>query len=144
MHAKDMEGCTPLLLACTQTPQVVEALIKRGAYLDVHDNSGNTPLHIAAIVGKPETVSWFASLTWQVKLLLEKGADPNVKNSEGETPLHRAAESGVAEKVRILIQHKGFSFFNSQQQMSTLWIIWESLLCNMQSRKDVVNVWKCY
>lgn len=58
-------------------PKVVE-------YLSSTDDSGNTPLHIAASSNYVEAVN----------LLLRKGISCNLKNNVGRTPLHLAAGMG--------------------------------------------------
>lgn len=48
------------------------------------DESGNTPLHVAARDGNQEAVS----------VLLKLKVHVNAQNKHGKTPLHLAAESG--------------------------------------------------
>ena len=49
--------------------------------IDIHNDRGFTPLHIASK----------ASLLDNVLLLLSYGANPNAKGHNGTTPLHRDA-----------------------------------------------------
>jgi len=72
----------------------LERLLKEGADVNVKDDYGRTPLHVAAEKGEVEIV----------KLLLEKGADVNVKNNNGQTPLHYAASGGYTEIVKLLLE----------------------------------------
>jgi ankyrin repeat protein len=58
------------------------------------DNSGNTPLSMAARY-KHEAV---------VKLLLEKGADVESKDDNGNTPLSLAAEKGHEAIMKLLLK----------------------------------------
>lgn len=58
-------------------PNIVE-------YLSSADDSGNTPLHMAAS----------SNYVGAVNLLLTKGASCNLKNDMGRTPLHLAAAMG--------------------------------------------------
>ncbi len=60
----------------TQSPKVLEALIKRGADVNVADTSEATPLHWAVRVKNVESV----------KLLLAAGADVDARNAEGHPP----------------------------------------------------------
>lgn len=49
----NFEGCTPMLTAAESWPseEVLRALLRHGAQIDVTDNFGRTPLHIAASEG---------------------------------------------------------------------------------------------
>lgn len=70
---------TPLHRAAEadSTVPMLKVLLTAGAKHNVKDQSGNTPLHLAAFNFNPEGV----------RLLLAAGADPRVKNREGETPI---------------------------------------------------------
>ena len=57
----------------------------RGANIDTKDRNGNTPLHLAALMG-------FAELTEE---LLKWGADPNMVNGNGQLPLELALVKGL-------------------------------------------------
>ena len=64
--------------------------------IEQHDDSGWTPLHIAAHMGNGEFV----------KLLLEKGNSPayvRVRNKEGLSALHIAAKEGNVEVMEVII-----------------------------------------
>ena len=64
--------------------------------VDAHNDRGDTPLSVAARLGRLEMVEW----------LLETGADPDFVPEEGDghTPLHEAAEQNRAEVVRRLLE----------------------------------------
>ncbi|CAB0030122.1 unnamed protein product [Trichogramma brassicae] len=59
-------------------------LKRQPVQLDIQDNEGNTPLHVATSHGNAEVV----------KLMLRLGADPNSVNAKGLTPLHIIAKLG--------------------------------------------------
>jgi ankyrin repeat protein len=72
--------------------KTVKELLDKGAYVNVRDPEGRTPLTEAAWNNHVETV----------KLLLEKGADPNLKKVDGATPLSIATNKGYKEIVELL------------------------------------------
>jgi cytohesin len=72
----------------------VKKCLERGISVEVRDEDGNTPLHVAASRGHLHIA----------KLLVESGADVNARNSEGMTPLHLAALHGHAEVAGLLIE----------------------------------------
>ncbi len=106
--------------------QLVQLLVKRGADPSVADQSGSTPLHVAAWEGKPRTAralleagatvnfpagqsSPLHKAAWvghaeTVELLLKAGAEPNARDADGQTPLHKAAFRGHAEVVKALLR----------------------------------------
>jgi serine/threonine-protein kinase len=71
---------------------VVRELLEKGAELNVRNNAGATPLHMADNAAV-------------ATLLLDKGAEVNAKDHNGETPLHHAANSGDVDLVRVLLHH---------------------------------------
>jgi len=102
VDAKDRWGRTPLFAAIYEEPLVfnripiVTLLIESGADINLKDERGNTPLHLAAF-GETEVV----------KLLLEQGADVNATNNAGETPLHKAVQYPEHKVVCELLRHGG-------------------------------------
>ena len=72
---------------------VVETLIKGGADVNAPDESGLTPLALAAMQGQ----------TAIARLLIAAKADVNEASSDGTTPLMRAASANHGETVRLLI-----------------------------------------
>jgi ankyrin repeat protein len=74
-----------------------EALLKKNpALANARDEVGQTPLHIAALMGD-------AGL---VELLLEKMNDVNATDEAGATALHLAAQSGHKEVAEVLLAGK--------------------------------------
>lgn len=106
LEQKNHAGRTPLHILCSSTaPQNVipdapiqtelmplAFVMSRDKNLDVPDNDGITPLHIAAT--RSETFS---------KQLLDAGANPLVYTHEGLTPLHLAALSRESNIVGLLL-----------------------------------------
>jgi ankyrin repeat protein len=89
-------GNTALLLALKfnykKNEVIYKSLIKAGAYLNLSDKYGCTPLMHAAMKGEVELV----------KLLSEAGADLNLSDKYGSTPLMYAAMRGEVELVKML------------------------------------------
>jgi ankyrin repeat protein len=72
----------------------VRRLLERGANVDVVDNSGWTPLHVAAHHGHRDIVA----------LLLRSGANVDAVDNNGWTPLHHAAHDGHRDIVALLLE----------------------------------------
>jgi len=71
----------------------VKRYLERGLGVEVRDEDGNTPLHVAASRGHLHVA----------KLLVESGADANARDRESRAPLHLAALYGHAEVAGLLI-----------------------------------------
>ena len=68
-------GATPLHNA-SNSKEIAELLISKGANVNAECDRGRTPLHEAAYIGSLSVV----------KLLIEKGADVNALDNQGRTP----------------------------------------------------------
>jgi len=77
----DGERAWPLHYAVHARPEMVALLIRSGAKVNVKDDGGKTPLHLAALSG----------YVGVVKLLVEAGAELNATDKFGHTPLFDAA-----------------------------------------------------
>lgn len=64
-----------------------------GASVDIIDDRGFTPLHLAANHGRTSAVT----------ALLRRGADPNISAHAGDTPLHYACQHGHVQVVSTVI-----------------------------------------
>eukprot|EP00966_Prymnesium_polylepis_P315347 7286398-Prymnesium_polylepis.1 len=76
---------------------MTELLCDRGAEIDMPDENGETPLHLAAQLGYVAVIS----------LLLARGAAVDLASHSGYAPLHMAAEQGQTEAIRLLIDEGG-------------------------------------
>jgi ankyrin repeat protein len=89
VNVQNHDGDTALLLLCSSTKlalkllERVEAFVKAGSDVNLGNNLGATPLHMAC-------VSWNASLAQE---LLKAGADANAVDSAGISPLQAVLES---------------------------------------------------
>ncbi|GAP93143.1 putative ankyrin repeat protein [Rosellinia necatrix] len=104
---RNYEGRTPLHILCCSSPKfntsspstifpidfVISQMAVSGAMtVDVADNAGITPLHLASTISCIYT-----------RKLLDAGADPKRATMEGRTPLHLAAQSRASNIVGILL-----------------------------------------
>ena len=75
----------------------VRLLIEKDAsFVNLKDESGNTPLHHAALIDSPEIIEY----------LLSRGADIDAQNTQLNTPLHEAMQSRK-ENTAVLLIEKG-------------------------------------
>jgi ankyrin repeat protein len=102
LEQKNHAGRTPLHILCTTNTRLlrltpgkltpIDFVISRVKNLDVPDNDGITPLHIAVTCGEK-----FA------KKLIDAGANPLVYTHEGLIPLHLAARCRDSNNVGLLL-----------------------------------------
>lgn len=83
---------TPLHLSCYEgSPSAADALISKGARLELRDGFGQTPLMIAARITNGTEI---------VDLLIDAGANPNEVDQRGYTAVMIAAESSAYAAVQ--------------------------------------------
>jgi len=89
LRARDAEMATPLhrVAETTGDPELIRAMLARGAAPNARDAAGRTPLHYAAAADAPPGV---------LAALLGGGADADAADARGETPLHVAATAQAA------------------------------------------------
>ena len=102
VNAQEDDGATPLLSGLTASPasrnrESFEALLAAGADLNLADNRGGAPLHVAAMLSSD---SFFYT-----DKLLTAGAKVNQPGIGGRTALHNAAQWGTAGVVNLLLNN---------------------------------------
>ncbi|MBA2369528.1 MAG: ankyrin repeat domain-containing protein [Candidatus Protochlamydia sp.] len=87
--------------------ELIDLLVNRaGAYINIRDDVGETPLFAAIRHGHVAAV----------KKLLELKSDPSAKNSEGESPLDYAENEEIINLIKIKEEKKSISLiFNSKE-----------------------------
>ena len=75
---------------------VADLLRKHGAVVDVQDQYGCTPLHVAANSGSVDIMRW----------LLNNGANASALATKRRTPLHEAVYTVELGAVNVLLEHK--------------------------------------
>ncbi len=97
VNAPQVDGTTALHWAVRANDlELTEMLLKAGANASAANQSGATPMLLAAINGNAAIL----------KRLIQAGADPNAAISEtGDTPLMMAARTGTVDAVRVLLEH---------------------------------------
>ncbi len=86
---QNCSGHTALYLAAINfgNEELVRLLLEHGAYPNIQDSYGDTPLHRAAYSGYKEVV----------ELLIAHGADTQIKDSDGKTARCIALDRGHTE-----------------------------------------------
>lgn len=90
------EPCSPLHEAVKKGDlDILSLLIENGAEVDIQDNSGSTPLHLASGMGNERILSL---------LLRHQGVKQmDATNAEGLTPLRLAIRNGHVSIVKMLL-----------------------------------------
>jgi len=91
-HAADASGRSALQLAVMHL-DMLQLLLAAGADPNTRDESGTTPLLLAARLVQAAAV----------ERLLAAGANPNAQDAEGRTPLHHAVQRGRDDVARLLL-----------------------------------------
>ena len=94
-RSKGFLGYTQLHGACSYRGDVTEVLsllYVRGHKINVQDNDGNTPLHLACLYGHSDIV----------ETLMLAGADGTITNDDGKTPAQVAERGRYNELLKLL------------------------------------------
>ena len=109
---------TPLHLLCDSYSACMNGdraacftiLREAGANLEATSSLRLTPLHEAAVNGRPELLS----------LLIQSGVNVNATCIKGKTALHFAAASGNAAMVKMLLEHQADPTLQNEFQETAL------------------------
>jgi len=80
----------------TNNKEKLNAIIVKDHKVNIQDENGNTPLHIAAVHNFEEIA----------EILIANGADLNAKDKYGETPLFNAIRFASPDVASVLMMHK--------------------------------------
>ncbi|GIZ53070.1 ankyrin repeat domain-containing protein [Noviherbaspirillum aridicola] len=126
-HMRGRTGEALLRNAVFTSPASIAMLIEAGVNPTAFDDSGDTPLDIAVLNNRPESVAALAAnpivadairgptggrlvrdavenSPASIAFLVAAGADPNAKAYSGKTPLELAVERGCVDSVRELLR----------------------------------------
>jgi len=94
--------------AQNQQPDTARFLLDHGAEIDIRDNQGHTPLHIAIDSELMTAVDLSDNLGCHIPacailsaFLIHRGADINAISADGETPLDWALQHKAAEEILL-------------------------------------------
>lgn len=107
------DNITPLFEAAKKNDiSMVKLLVENGAYINISDDSGRTPLHYSAISRKDQT---------SVEYLIDSGASINDKDNNGDTPVHLASKMGKVYSLCCLLKKGADVNIKNNRGETALW-----------------------
>ena len=111
INLKDSEkGWTPLYYLMDSSdfgePELVQLLVKAGAHINIKDDKGITPLHLAAFKGQDEIINILLNYNNIDGISEEMKLDINAKDILGRVPLVLAIIEGQLNSALILLDAK--------------------------------------
>ncbi|KJV52088.1 ankyrin repeat-containing protein 16 [Orientia tsutsugamushi] len=104
--------------AVTQNRDIAILLLKKGADVNIKNQYGSTPLHLATKIVAPNSfevylsddgsvpfIVHYESDTLKLQLLLDNGANVNLMDNDGYTALHYASACGNIDVVELLLNN---------------------------------------
>lgn len=101
LHEAIFKGNIPKIFDILIDKELSESIVNK------KDKHGNTPLHLACMMGRPKEV---------VAALLKRGASVECKNLNRWTPFHEACSYGNREIITIMTLQLGNNFYQSLNQ----------------------------
>lgn len=95
VNACDDNGIPALMHSIEGQTEMTRFLLENGAYVDIEDSGGRTPLMRAATDGCLEMAALF----------VEYGADVNAKDNAGMTPLMHSSSQNQTDTARFLLEN---------------------------------------
>lgn len=110
LNDSDEQGDTPLHSAARHNnADMLDVLIRYGAFVNAPNCEGKTPLHIACEVYNPSPSTCYLhsehDVYTKVHALIRHGAHVNALDNDGNTPVHYVAQNGY---VYVLHELKNF------------------------------------
>lgn len=155
-------GRTPLMYAVLRgDAELVQALLDKGARLDLKNKDGDTALSLAGKEGleyitqllenpagrnakanaDPERTPLLKAVRKgrldKVKALIDRGADVNLRTPSGSTPLMYAADRGKPDIVRFLL--KRGADVNAKNGTNNTALIFASIKGNIEAAKELLK-----
>ena len=114
-------GKTFLHRTCRSNLETARFLVEYGADVNLQDDEGKLPLHVAAKEGNIDIV----------RFLLEQGSEVDVADDCGSVPLLLAAEHGNEKTSKLLLKHSNSVFITNQNSDTALHIAARHRLVNV-------------
>jgi len=100
VNAQMFNKMTPLHLAAENgRVNAIEILVKHGALVDMQDDCGDTPLHLAI----KQHIPGLNDLSEVIRLLVKKGTKQYIANKDGRLPIHLAVQKGIVSIIELLL-----------------------------------------
>jgi ankyrin repeat protein len=104
-NVRSIDGPTPLRYAANNNYRaVVSRLLKLGVKIDIKDERGDTPLHLAVKKNNADIVRVF--ITSIMKSTRDIREIVNIQNLNGNTPLHEAMYNKSRDTLQMLLDHQ--------------------------------------
>lgn len=97
--------------------------------LNVQNNEGNTPLHVAII----------NNCGGSLKFLLDRGADHTIRNKDCHGPIHLCTHLMKADMLQILVSHKSKPDINLEDKLGGVALHYTAFTDDIDSARILIN-----